>query len=354
MDGSGPPSSSKSAPGRPRGKFTQHKRMSELRALLLRHPKGVTLSEIAAHLEVTPRSARRYLKEICRKLDLEAVAEGPSGQKRWRIPPVDLPRRVAVRRTQAYALLATRALFEPMRGSTIYEEIDLVGQDLLGVARRPGRGPNAGIVGERLEQRFLYLPFAPKDYSRQAEELDNLFQSVANLSPLRCRYPRPADGVLESMVIHPYALLLYKDAIWSIGLHRDSDEIRTFALDAMRDSQCLDDDHFELPDDFSVGDYAQGQFGLWRQGEYGHRVVIDFHASVAEHIQTRQVHATQRNEPREDGGVRVTLELGDLTEVAAWVLGFGSLAQVVEPASLREQVRGELERALGRYADDLP
>ena len=59
MDASGPPSSSRSAPGRPRGKFTQHKRMSELRALLHRHPKGVTLNQIAAHLEITPRSARR-------------------------------------------------------------------------------------------------------------------------------------------------------------------------------------------------------------------------------------------------------------------------------------------------------
>jgi len=352
MDASGPPSSSRSAPGRPRGKFTQHKRMSELRALLHRHPKGVTLNQIAAHLEITPRSARRYLKEICRKLELEAIAEQPSGQKRWRIPPVDLPRRVAVRRTQAYALLATRALFEPMRGSTIYEEIDLVGQDLLGVARRPGRGPNAGIVGERLEQRFLYLPFAPKDYAPQAEELDNLFQSVANLSPFRCRYPRPSDGVLEAILVHPYALLLYKDAIWCIGRHVGMGEITTFALDAMRDSQCLDDERFELPADFSVADYAQGQFGLWRSGDECHRVVIDFHPGVAEHIRTRHVHPSQRNEPRDDGSVRVTLELGDLTEVAAWVLGFGSLAQVVEPASLRAQVRGELERALARYADE--
>jgi len=73
---------------------------------------------------------------------------------------------------------------------------------------------------------------------------------------------------------------------------------------------------------------------------------------VAEHIRTRHVHPSQRNEPRDDGSVRVTLELGDLTEVAAWVLGFGSLAQVVEPASLRAQVRGELERALARYADE--
>ncbi|HZO16459.1 MAG TPA: WYL domain-containing protein, partial [Polyangiaceae bacterium] len=143
--------------------------MSELRRLLHLHPSGVTLLEIAAHLRVTPRSARRYLREL--SYDLEAVPERPGGQKRWRIPAVDLPRRVAVRRTQAYALLAARGLFDSMRGSTLYEEIDLAVQTLLGVARRPGRGPNSGVADAQLEQRFRYLPFAPKDYSHKSEDL---------------------------------------------------------------------------------------------------------------------------------------------------------------------------------------
>ncbi len=348
MDVAGPPSSDRQ-PGRPRGKFTQHKRMSDLRALLHRHPKGVTLNEIAAHLDVTPRSARRYLGEINTKLDLEAVPERPSGQKRWRIPSVDLPRRVAVRRTQAYALLAARALFDPMRGSTLYEEIDLAAQALLGVARRPGRGPNAGIAGDRLEQRFVYLPFAPKDYSPQAEELDNLFQAVADLWPLRCRYPRKEDGVIEAIVIHPYALLLYKDAIWCIGLHCGRSEVMAFMLDAIRATECLDVEHFELPNDFSVDDYAQGQFGIWRQTEPCHDVVIDFDATVADHLMSRCLHHSQRNETLDGGRVRVHLELGDLTEVALWVLGFGSRAEVVAPPALRDAVRQELETTLERY-----
>jgi predicted DNA-binding transcriptional regulator YafY len=43
------------------------------------------------------------------------------------------------------------------------------------------------------------------------------------------------------------------------------------------------------------------------------------------------------------------LDLADLTEVPAWILGFGSLAEVVEPASLRERVAAELRETLRRY-----
>jgi predicted DNA-binding transcriptional regulator YafY len=334
-------------PGRPRGRFTQHKRMSELQQLLYRHPKGVTLAEIAAHLHVTVRSARRYLSEM--DLDLESSPERPGGQKRWRIPPVDVPRRVSVRRTQAYALLAARALFEPMRGSTLYEEIDLVRQTLLGVARRPGRGPNAGVVEAQLEERFRYLPFAPKDYSSRSVELDDLFQAVADLRPMSCRYPRRSDGELERLVLHPYALLLYKDAIYSLALDTASGEVRTFTLEHLRRTRCHEGERFAIPMDFDVEDYVQGQFGIWRQGEQQQRVVIEFHPGVREYIATRAVHPSQRVEQLDSGKLRMELTLSDLTEVATWVLGFGHCAEVLEPAELRQRVRDELAATLGQY-----
>lgn len=348
MDPIGSPSSTRIA-GRPRGRFTQHRRMSELRQLLYQHPRGVTVAEIAAHLDVTPRSARRYLEEL--KRDLEAVPEGQSGQKRWRIPPLDVPRRVAVRRTQAYALLAARSLFEPMRGSALYEEIELATQTLLGMARRPGRGPNSGVTEADLERRFLYLPFAPKDYSARAEDLDNLFQAVADLHPLSCRGPRADDGAPDRLHIHPYALLLYKDAIWCLALDTEIDLIRTLPLDAIQETHCHDELSFELPVDFDVRDYVQGQFGLWRKDGPLHDVVIHVDARARDVVTTRRVHPSQELELLADGSVRLRLRLGDLSEVVTWVIGFGSMARAIAPAELCERVRLELARALACYSD---
>lgn len=320
--------------------------MSELRRLLVQHPKGVTLDEIAAHLHVSHRSARRYLAEL--SFDLESESEGPAGQKRWRIPAVDLPRRVAMRRTQAYALLAAKPLFAPMAGSTLYEEIDLAAQTLLAVARRPGRGPNAGVRGH-LEERFRYVPFAPKDYAARAEDLDAMFQAVADLRPLSCRLPRASDGVLERRVVHPFALVLYKDAIYCIAEDASTGRVDAVELDAVRSARTLEDEHFDIPDDFVVDDYVQGQFGLWRAEGETHEVVIELDTSVADNVLTRAVHPSQRVEEIA-GGVRLTFEIADLTEVATWVLGFGSLARVVAPEALSARVREELTRALALYS----
>src|SRR5262249_11682243 len=103
--------------GRPKGRFTQHLRLDKLRHLMEQHSKGMTVYELADSIGVTPRSMRRYLKEVSSALELEPVPTRGGGAKRWRIRSGELPRKIELRRTQAYAILAARRLFEPMKGS---------------------------------------------------------------------------------------------------------------------------------------------------------------------------------------------------------------------------------------------
>lgn len=314
----------------------------------MQRPRGMSLQEIAEALKVTTRSARRYLKEVRREYELEKDA-ARSGAPLWRLRPEERPRKVEMRRTQAYALLAARRLFEPMKGSALYDEIDLAVKNLTSLANRPGRGPNAGVADARLEERFLYLPFAPKDYASKTDELDVLYQSVADLRPMTCQY-RDAQGQVSSVVIHPYAMVMYKDAVYAVGKHLASGEIRTFALDRMHDAEFSTTERFQLPEDFHIDAWFQGQFGIWR-GKDKVRVVIDFAPKVAEYVRSRRVHPSQRLTQLRGGGVRLNMMVADTTEVASWVLGFGETARVVEPESLRTRVIQELRGAMALYRD---
>jgi len=334
--------------GRPLGSFTQHRRLDHLRELLERHPKGMTLYEMAESLRVTPRTMRRYMKEVEREYDLEPTRTKGGGQVMWRITAVDIPRKIELRRTQAFALLAARRVFEPMRGSALYEEIDMAIGRLLALAQRPGRGPNAGLSDNHLEKRFLYLPFAPKMYESRTEELDDLFQAVADLRPLTLQYKSVGKNKEESIVIHPYALVLHRDAIYAVGLHVAHAEIRTFLLDRMRATQCSTTERFLLPPDFDVDDYFQGELGIWRSAQK-HKVVVDFDPEAVEYIRGRRIHPSQRLSGLPNGGVRVMMTVGNLNPVVSWVLEWGQRAKVVEPVELAERVRGELVAALAKY-----
>lgn len=337
--------------GRPPGKFTQHRRLDRLREILSRRPKGLTLYELADGLGVTVRTMRRYMSEIEREFNLESVPARPGGALMWKIRASEIPRKVELRRTQAYAILAARRVFEPMRGSTLFEEIDLAISRILDFAQRPGRGPNAGLADARLEQRFLYLPHAPKDYARRTEELDDLFQAVSDLRPLSLFYKSAGKAEEERITIHPYALVLHRDSIYCVGYHVGRGEIRTFVLDRMRDTECAVTERFELPPDFAVDQYFQGEFGIWRDQE-PHRVVVEFEAQAAEYVRARKVHASQKLQSIANGGLRLTMTVGNLTPVVSWVLEWGKRARVIEPPELAERVREELEGALAHYAGE--
>src|SRR4029078_305531 len=108
-------------------------------------------------------------------------------------------------------------------------------------------------------------------------------------------------------------------SIYCVALHVTREEIRTLVLDRMRDTQCAVTERFELPEEFRIDDYFEGEFGIWR-GEERHKVVIDFDAQGAEYVRMRKVHATQKLAAIAGGGVRLTMTIGNLNAVTSWLL----------------------------------
>src|SRR5882762_5238723 len=144
--------------GRPTGRFTQFRRLDRLREVLESHPSGLALDQIAGMLHVTTRSVRRYLAELDRVTQLESVPTSPGGAHLWRIKPSERGRALVLRRTQAYGLLATRRIFEMMRGSAFFDELQLATRQLTLLAQRPlARAAVRGEIpsDQRLEDRMV-------------------------------------------------------------------------------------------------------------------------------------------------------------------------------------------------------
>lgn len=49
-----------------------------------------------------------------------------------------------------------------------------------------------------------------------------------------------------------------------------------------------------------------------------------------------------------DGDLILSLNVAETAEIKGWILGFGQEAEVLEPASLREEIRAEAEAFLRR------
>jgi predicted DNA-binding transcriptional regulator YafY len=229
---------------------------------------------------------------------------------------------VALRRTQAFGLLATRRVLELLRGSALFDELDLALREILQIAHRPTKSASGRpdvSPDLRLEDRFLYVPAATRSYAAKSDDLDELFQSVAELRALRFLYRAP--GALKSdrgrpVKAHPYALVVHDGALHCIGRSLSDSGVRVFAFDRMSEVEAQPDERFVLPPDFEVADFIQGAFGLGRAVR-ATRVVVEFDAKLADDVRSRRVHPTQKMATSPDGRVRLSMSVADPQAVKA-------------------------------------
>jgi predicted DNA-binding transcriptional regulator YafY len=339
--------------GRPTGKFTQHRRLDLLREKLAAHPAGLTLEELAAMLRVTTRSVRRYLRELALVTEVESIAVRPGGAHSWRIKPSERGRSVTLRRTQAYALLAAGRVFDLLRGSALFDEIDVALRQVEQVAHRPiVRSAVRGDIGNeaRLADRFACVPPAPRAYANRSEDVDAAFQAMAELRSVSFRY---RDGSSkERITAHPYALVIHGGAITCVAHDLGGAQTRAFALDRMSDIETSAGEPFELPPDFVLDDWLQGDFGV-AGGARTVKLLVEFEPRAADIVRTRRVHPSQKLAVAADGRVRASLSIPEtqdvLAELRSWILGFGAAAHVLEPPELAAEIARELRRAAARY-----
>ena len=105
---------------------------------------------------------------------------------------------------------------------------------------------------------------------------------------------------------------------------------------------------FEIPKAFDFEEFMRPSFGVF-QGE-GVKVKIRFAPDAAGYIKEKIWHDNQKIVPQKDGSIVFEAEVAGTEEIKFWILSWGSKAQVIEPESLREEIRAESEVMAEKYA----
>ncbi len=160
------------------------------------------------------------------------------------------------------------------------------------------------------------------------------------------RYRTGRTGEEATRRIDPYKVWYHAGALYVIGLDHRSGEIRTFSIDRILAIKATQDS-FQVPNDFDFDAYTSSSFGV--VADPAVPVRIRFAADWASYVEERQWHASQVAERLPDGRLDLQMEVGATQELANWILSFGGGAEVLEPASLREEVLASLKAAIANY-----
>ncbi len=307
---------------------------------------GATLDELSRDLEVHARTIRRDLAVLGRVgFVLERDRDPDSREIRVRIPPGLRERNIPFTLGELLSLHFASRMMRGLSGTPMKEGIDTALQRI-----EMALPVHALEHVERARIALLAKPMPGKPYQRHARTIETLQQAVAERRKVEVGYRAYGRRSTDRHVYRPYLMTWCDGALYAMGWSELREGMRTFAIDRVMDAR-LREEHFDLPAGFDPDAYVRECFGIYRDpnATQAHRVLVEFAREAAQRVREREWHPTQRLKSLAGGRVLLEMRVVGLEDVMRWILGFGALARVREPAELVERVSRELHHAASAY-----
>ena len=158
---------------------------------------------------------------------------------------------------------------------------------------------------------------------------------------------------LQEFHVQPYALKVFNRRWYLLGYIKEKHDLRTIALDRILDLKILSTS-FELPEDFDARKYFANVVGIFVNNDLPvTKVMIRSYGTQAEYLRSTPLHKSQaegRSKYREFA--EFTYRLCITPELVSQLLAMGDKVEVLEPATLREIIKEQLQSVLNRYGKE--
>jgi predicted DNA-binding transcriptional regulator YafY len=196
-------------------------------------------------------------------------------------------------------------------------------------------------------QESLAVAVAPaKAHAPYRAMIEVVSQAILQRRRLEVVY-RAMHGKAETRRrVAPYRLLFFEGSFYILGHCGLRQDIRVFALDRIRKLD-LTDETFAAPEGLNIDEFLKSSFGVFHGPPAS--VKIRFGKDIAGYITEKSWHPSQKLSVRADGSVIFEAEVAGTEEIKHWVLKWGAKAEVLAPASLRQEIRREAEEMMKTY-----
>lgn len=324
------------------GEGGKHDRLARfygvLRALESRGDAGATPDEIARIVGVSRRTVYRDLKALEGEIGVPVWSEGGRWgvEGRGFLPPLKLTRAEAMAVFLSARLMARYADdYDPDLGAAFQK---------LAAALPP-------VLGEHVERTVELMARRPID-ERSNRHVHLLTRAWAERRVVEFTYdPAAYDPARppRHARVRPYLIepSVTTRSLYLIGYDETRGALRTFKIERLRDL-VLTPETFE-PEPGAAVEETLGRAWDMIADQPEVEVVLRFAPGVAARVAETTWHPSQLVTTEADGSLTWRARLSGTIEVRLWALSWGADIEVLEPASLRDDVAATFRRAVLRY-----
>jgi hypothetical protein len=179
--------------------------------------------------------------------------------------------------------------------------------------------------------------------------LISVMQALLDNVRLRIRYRKYLSDQEQERLIRPYALKEFEKRWYVVAYCEERKALRVFALDRIMALEPTGET-FRMPAGFNVDELFEGSYGIYLPEEEK-PVLVKLRATLREaaYLQDLPLHPSQQLAGREGEHCLFVLRLIPNPDFVMELLRHGNRLEVLEPASLRQRVKEELDKALQLY-----
>ena len=207
--------------------------------------------------------------------------------------------------------------------------------DLLNAIRLAQTLPNSFIFEERR--------------SLGTQHMTALLHAIQSKLRVSFSYHKFYDDSESSRVVNPLAL---KESLhrWYLIAEDSDGTVKNFGLDRISDLR-ITDNKFLPPKDYDLEEEFRHSFGIISgTGAKPVKVVLSFTPQEGRYIKSLPLHHSQQLLLDNEQEIRFSLFLRPTHDFKMELLSFGDQVQVLEPKSLRKQIREQLQANLEQYS----
>jgi predicted DNA-binding transcriptional regulator YafY len=185
-----------------------------------------------------------------------------------------------------------------------------------------------------------------KEYGRAKGSINTVNDAAIKKRSIEINYYSMSHKKESVRKVDPYRILFFNGTFYLIAYCHQRIETRIFALDRIK-SVSMTGESFTVPDDFDLEDFMKPSFGIFKGKP--EKVRIWFGPNAAGYITEKVWHETQNIIETDDGSIIFEAEIAITEEIKTWVLSWGSKAAVLKPASLKKELKDEIEKMARKY-----
>lgn len=201
--------------------------------------------------------------------------------------------------------------------------------------------------------RMLHMELAPSVFCTNAQFFEEILQAQHKRRSIKILYHSASEKCKYQTYVEPYLVHFMRHAWYVTG--RSSfhcHEIRTFHLERILSLEIQENMMFFTPENWNYSTLIGNAWNMIR-GPEDLEIHLHFSEKVARNVSVVNWHKTQKIKKNDDGSIEFFVKVAGTKEILWWILGYGAEVEVIEPESLRQEIRESIE-AMGRIYENAP